>query len=605
MSASNGIYGSWGMNMANNNAWDLLLSNYLEGSIDPEEVKRLDEELLRNNEFADYVARWCLMHRQIGDLLTEDRLHELMDQFVMRSPVLRQQLFNEQPHAAGAPAQSPAHLSAWLTRNRWRTAAASLAAAALVAASILFFESWLRRPGAAVSPTSTTVLPDVQTEPARLATLTQLNYAVWAKGAQQFRHGQQLLAGSRIMLESGMAKITFDCGAEVVLEGPCNFVTRRPMLGYLKYGKITADVPRRAFAFAILSPEVDFVDLGTSFGLSVGNQGHTELHVFKGEVLCSRASDDEKIRSPVYHVTANNAVEFRTNESRPTDIALDKGQFSEHIQLRQGTVSPTSRLPGEGLALWLSADNGVTADSRQGVISWRDSLYGDNQSGEDAIQVEESARPQLVPRALAGRPAVRFDGKTDYLLTTPLATTDDQTIVLVCQFSEGALDKSRRWGGQILNYDGPPSRYLSDTLEPGVLQIGEPLLETEFKPTLLTAQVFAGFIGSATVESGRVDTTPIGINNPMVLTYCYDLSHSRASLAINGKMYGQTRAFAPQAITSRKIIGRHAWMQNFFHGDLADLLIYNKALNPKELQETTNYLADKYSIKLQPAAGAH
>ena len=82
--------------------------------------------------------------------------------------------------------------------------------------------------------------------------------------------------------------------------------------------------------------------------------------------------------------------------------------------------------------------------------------------------------------------------------------------MFVCQFSQSAYDKNRDWGGQIINYDGPPSRYLSNTLEPGVLQIGEPLLAKEFKPTLLTGQVFAGFVGSATVESGRVDAEQVG-----------------------------------------------------------------------------------------------
>ena len=57
-------------------------------------------------------------------------------------------------------------------------------------------------------------------------------------------------------------------------------------------------------------------------------------------------------------------------------------------------------------------------------------------------------------------------------------------------------------------------------------------------------------------------------------------------------------AFAPQGITSRKIIGRHAWKELFFQGDVAELLIYNKVLSPRELADTTAYLADKYSIKL-------
>ena len=170
-------------------------------------------------------------------------------------------------------------------------------------------------------------------------------------------------------------------------------------------------------------------------------------------------------------------------------------------------------------------------------------------------------------------------------------------MLFVCQFSQSAFDKGRIWGGQILNYDGPPSRYLSNTLEPGVLQIGEPLLETEFKPTLLTGQVFAGFIGSAVVEAGRIDAEPVGANVPVVVSYLYDYGEGKSRLAINGRTYGEARAFAPQGITSRKIIGRHAWMQNFFHGDLAEMLIFNKALSPEELADTTAYLAEKYSIE--------
>jgi hypothetical protein len=225
-------------------------------------------------------------------------------------------------------------------------------------------------------------------------------------------------------------------------------------------------------------------------------------------------------------------------------------------------------------------------------------LYADNQAAEDAIQAEEQARPLLVEDALKGHSVIRFDGDSDFLLTTPLQTTDDQTVLLVCQFSQSAFKKGRRWGGQILNYDGPPSRYLSDTLEPGVLQIGEPLLEEQFKPSLVTAQVFAGFVGSTTVEAGRVDSGPVGSSNPVVVSYLYDYGRGKAQLRINGRSYGEARAFAPQAITSRKIIGRHAWMQNFFHGDLAELMIYNKALTHQELDDATAYLAEKYSISL-------
>ena len=87
-------------------------------------------------------------------------------------------------------------------------------------------------------------------------------------------------------------------------------------------------------------------------------------------------------------------------------------------------------------------------------------------------------------------------------------------------------------------------------------------------------------------------------------TYDYEYENGHSALVINGKTCGVGKAFAPQGITSRKIIGRHAWMQNYFNGDLAELLIYNKALSPEELTKTTAYLAEKYSIALDPDPAA-
>ena len=69
---------------------DLVLSRYFEGSITPEELAQLDKLLIEDQDAARHAAEWCLMHRQIGELLTEDQLHELMDQFATRSPLLRQ-----------------------------------------------------------------------------------------------------------------------------------------------------------------------------------------------------------------------------------------------------------------------------------------------------------------------------------------------------------------------------------------------------------------------------------------------------------------------------------------------------------------------------------
>ncbi len=595
---------------------ETLFSRYLDGTVTAQELAELEAKLLADDAFAEHFSRWCLLHRHVHELLTESTLHQLMEQFATGSPALPKKALSQlaatakgqQPGkpsgAAGAPLSSadpvppvdgPRMLQA--TRLWWqRWLVLGTAAAAVLIAAVWI--SGHRSRNREMSGPAAELAADRHVENVDVvATLTQFVDGIWLRGAPQLTPGQLLRKGTRVALQSGMAKVTFDCGAEVVLQGPCDFLVQSQMIGFLKSGKITANVPHRAFAFTILSPQVNFVDLGTAFGVTIGDRGKTELHVFEGEVLCSLSKDNAEHSDPI-HVTATKALAFDSKTDTPSDIAIDKEQFSPLIDLRRAAGTKLQRLTPDRLALWLAADIGVTTDAAQKVVSWQDILYGDNQSAEDATQNEEQARPTLVAQAINGRPAVRFDGKSDYLLTTPLETTDDQTVLFVCQFSPRAYDKHRVWGGQILNYDGPPSRYLSNTLEPGVLQIGEPLLAEEFKPTLLTGQVFAGFVGSATVESGRVDALEVGADVPVIVAYQYDYSRGRATLSINGRSYGEARAFAPQGITSRKIIGRHAWKQNFFHGDLAEMLIYNKSLTPQELADTTAYLADKYSIAL-------
>ncbi len=595
-------------------ALDRILSRYFDGTIDAEELAELEAKLVADNQFAAYASRWCLLHRQIAELLTETKLHELMDDFIKGSPTFpKDTLLQLTPAAARAGSKPQSGLSRMRRiAHDWQPSRRFVVAAVIAASTLVFFASRMhfqQTPGNAASPATDQEANSQHAADASqevVATLTQVEDCVWQADAPVFHHGQQLMKGNRIALRSGMAKVTFDCGAEVVLQGPCDFLLQSAMKGYLTSGRITANVPRRAFSFAILSPQVDFVDLGTSFGINIGTDGRTELHVFAGEVLCSQPKNVPGERNAVIHVTANNAMEFGLRSENPSDIAMSKEPFSPLIALRRAAQVKAGHLVGDRLALWLAADVAVTTDSNRRVVAWQDIVYGDNLSAEDAIQQDETARPSWVPDAVNGQPGVRFNGKSNYLLTTPLETTDDQTVIFVCQYSPAALDKSRKWGGQIINYDGPPSRYLSNTLEPGVLQIGEPLLENEFRPTLLTGQVFAGFIGSATVESGRVDALPVGAGRPVVVSYTYDYEYEngRSALAINGRTCGVAKAFAPQGITSRKIIGRHSWMQNYFHGDLAELLIYNKALSPKELSETTAYLAAKYSIKLDAAPDA-
>jgi hypothetical protein len=569
--------------------FDKLLHQYLEGMATPDEVAQLESMLLADDALVQRASEQALLHRQVSELFAEEHLHELMDKFAVGSKAVPNAMRQVMTAAGERERQTP--ITTMRSKNHhWQI----IGLTAVLAASLLAILLWQETP---TTESQQLAAPTEITEPEAAATVTQLSAPSWKQGEREYHYGDALPSGSRICLDAGMAKLTFECGAEVMLEGPCDFIVRDEMVGILNKGKIAANVPRRAFAFAILSPGVDFVDLGTSFGVSVDDSGKSELHVFEGEVLYSPTDPEERERHQSVHVTANNAVGFQANGA-PSDIAMNSEQFSPLLALRKATPKFDAPLSGANLALWLTADAGVSTDPEHRVLSWQDIVSDDNRTAEDATQSKSEARPELIPNAIGGHAAVRFDGNSDFLTTTPLETTDDQTVLLVCQFSQGAFAKGRQWGGQIINYDGPPSREASNTFAPGILQIGEPLLETDFKPTLITGQVFAGFIGSAVVESGRVDGREIGADHPVIIAYHYDYTHGKAQLAINGQLMGESRAFAPQALASRKIIGRHAWKELFFCGDVAELLIYNKALATDELDEATTFLAEKYGIAL-------
>jgi anti-sigma factor RsiW len=53
---------------------DELLSRYLDGAADAEEVSIL-EAMLRaeDSAFAEYFARWCMLHRQTSEMLAFER----------------------------------------------------------------------------------------------------------------------------------------------------------------------------------------------------------------------------------------------------------------------------------------------------------------------------------------------------------------------------------------------------------------------------------------------------------------------------------------------------------------------------------------------------
>ncbi|MGN6370217.1 MAG: LamG-like jellyroll fold domain-containing protein [Phycisphaerae bacterium] len=113
------------------------------------------------------------------------------------------------------------------------------------------------------------------------ATLTASIDAVWNSPPPVT--GQHL-PRTPLSLRSGLVHLTFDNGADVILEGPANFQVTSPTRLDLSVGQMTAHVPAPAVGFTVQTPHANVTDLGTEFGIKVSPDAQTHAEVFTGKV---------------------------------------------------------------------------------------------------------------------------------------------------------------------------------------------------------------------------------------------------------------------------------------------------------------------------------
>ncbi len=87
---------------------------------------------------------------------------------------------------------------------------------------------------------------------------------------------------SPLRLVSGCAKLEFDSGAQVIIEGPAEFNLITPEQMRMSRGKLTAIVPPAASGFRVDTSSMSVIDLGTEFSVWALPDGGGEVHLFNG-----------------------------------------------------------------------------------------------------------------------------------------------------------------------------------------------------------------------------------------------------------------------------------------------------------------------------------
>jgi hypothetical protein len=196
-------------------------------------------------------------------------------------------------------------------------------------------------------------------QPGSVACLTGLHDIVWvkpeggAKAAPPGRHAS-LFAGQRFDLVRGLAEITFDGGATTLIEGPATFEVVSLAAGRLYSGRLTATLDKTVgkatgagSRFAIETPMATVTDLGTSFGVAVGEAGETSVSVFDGLVellprLAGNAADAKPPRP--LRLAAGELAGVATDRTVKRDAGSKRIAFTRAIPGARAT-SPAPAIP--------------------------------------------------------------------------------------------------------------------------------------------------------------------------------------------------------------------------------------------------------------------
>ncbi len=218
----------------------------IEGTLMEEQARRLEHLVLSDPAARQYYVEAMHQHASLRWALAEPSL--------LDANVTSNKSFDDEE-------KRTAHSLRTRRWQRWGLAAAASLAVGLGIISQLF-----------KGPSS-----------APIVTLSASRSCQWGSGTLPTEVGSRLSAG-RLRLNEGVARLTFDSGAHIVLEGPADLEILSASRCVLHAGRLVAKVPPKAIGFLVETSSALIKDLGTEFGVHVREPGSADVQVFDGRV---------------------------------------------------------------------------------------------------------------------------------------------------------------------------------------------------------------------------------------------------------------------------------------------------------------------------------
>ena len=240
-----------------------------------------------------------------------------------------------------------------------------------------------------------------------------------------------------------------------------------------------------------------------------------------------------------------------------------------------------TRQPVEtGLRLWLDAGARVTKDRSNLVGNWGDGSGVSNH----ASQTVAANQPVWIDNAINGRPVLRFDGQNDRLNTIVPPGADDFTLFVIAKTSAtheidpesitgtaGTAGQKYLFGAKASGADAGAGMSLG-TNGLSIYEQGD-----SYMPPLAA---FSGSVGSGAVLA----EVQYQAKRPTI--------HLNGQLVRVGLTSPRPHVFAPVEIGAGDF--------GAFAGDVAEVMVYNRALSIAERATVEAYLSRKYALHIIP-----
>lgn len=239
------------------------------------------------------------------------------------------------------------------------------------------------------------------------------------------------------------------------------------------------------------------------------------------------------------------------------------------------TASTTYLPPTNGLQLWVKADGNLTKDGSNLVSTWSD----ESGNGNNAT-ASGTARPLYVASALNGKPVLRFDGSDDRMSVPHQSSLSPSQITLVVV---GKRTTPIGDWAMFLMKGGWGAGYAMGGLAD------------------LTPKHFAFWANTYTgVNAGDARVAASTVND----SYKFFLGRYNqvaAELWIDGSLAAsKNQTIAISSGTGVLGIGSYSTGSYHLNGDIAEILIYNRAITDAEKTDIQAYIYSKYNVGSAP-----